>query len=139
MRAVIDTNILVAALRSRRGASYELLRMLRAKQWTLILSNPVVSEYEEILKRESMAIQLTLAEIDKLLDALCSLAERWKLVHPWPRLLVDPDDEALAHLAWEAKADCLVTFNLRHLAPLRTLNIPVLTPGEFLSRVRAVS
>jgi putative PIN family toxin of toxin-antitoxin system len=137
MRAVLDTNVLVAALRSRQGASYELLRLLRTGKWRLILSNTVMAEYEEVLKRESTALGLPLDETDKLLDALCLLGERRILVEKWLPILRDPDDEAFAHLAWEAKADCLVTFNLRHLAPLQRLDIPVLTPGKFLTKLRS--
>jgi predicted nucleic acid-binding protein len=51
-------------------------------------------------------------------------------------MLPDPDDEAFAHLAVEAKVDCLVTFNIRHLAPLRKTGILVMTAGEFLAKVR---
>ena len=39
VRAVMDTNVLVAALRSRHGASFEVLRRLRLGQWTAVLSN----------------------------------------------------------------------------------------------------
>ncbi|HTB63371.1 MAG TPA: putative toxin-antitoxin system toxin component, PIN family [Opitutales bacterium] len=136
MRAVLDTSVLVAALRSRRGASFELLRRLRAGEWKLILSNTVLAEYEEVLKRESPAFWLSTNEIDHLLDALCQLAERRQLGEKWTPILVDPEDEAFARLAWETGADCLVTFNIRHFAPLRQLDIPVLTPGDFLSKLK---
>lgn len=135
MRAVLDTNVLVAALRSRSGASFELLRLWRAGKWTLILSNTVVAEYEEVLKRETLAIQLSPEEVDKFLDALCFFAERRILQKPWLPRLSDPDDEAFAQLAWEAQADYLVTFNIRHLAPLQKMGIPVLTPGKFLAKL----
>jgi putative PIN family toxin of toxin-antitoxin system len=136
LRAVIDANVVVAALRSRRGASFELLGLLRAKKWKLVLSNTVVTEYEEVLKRGAGTAFLKGADVDKLLDALCVLAERRQLSENWIPLLHDPDDEALAHLAAEAKVDCLVTFNIRHLAPLRKTGILVMTAGEFLVKVR---
>ncbi len=52
MRVVLDTTVLVAGLRSRNGASFALLRLLREGRWTLVLSNTALAEYEEVLKRE---------------------------------------------------------------------------------------
>jgi len=59
MKAVMDTNVLVAALRSRQGASFEILRRLRSGQWTAVLSNHLLFEYEEILKRDADALGLS--------------------------------------------------------------------------------
>src|SRR5687767_4512646 len=108
-RAVMDTNVLYAGLRSRVGACFQLLRLLRTGQWTLLLSNTVATDYEEILLREATSLGITPEETNKLLDDLCVLAERCHLSGRWQPLLPDPDDEAFAHLAIEAKADYLVT------------------------------
>ncbi|HEY0548880.1 MAG TPA: putative toxin-antitoxin system toxin component, PIN family [Verrucomicrobiae bacterium] len=135
-RAVMDTNILYAALRSRRGASFQVLDALWRREWTLVLSNTVLTEYEEILKRESAALGLTLERINKLLDALCSLADRRHLSESWLPVLTDPDDESLVHLSVEAQAGRLVTHNIRHLAPARKLGVTVLEPKEFLAILR---
>ncbi len=75
LRAALDTNVVLSALRSERGASYELLRLLRAGFWKLVLSNTALTEYEEVLKREAASLGLTLPEIDRFLDGLCVLAE----------------------------------------------------------------
>ena len=98
-RAVMDTNVLYAALRSSTGASYEVLRRLRAGEWTLLLSNTVVTEYEEILQREAADLGLDPAEIGPLLDDLCLLAERHPRLEPREPMLPHPDDEAFAQLA----------------------------------------
>ena len=74
MRAVLDTNVLVAGLRSQRGASHELLNLLRAGQRTLVLSNTVLGEYHEILHREAEALGLSHTDADAYLDVLCALA-----------------------------------------------------------------
>lgn len=133
----MDTNVLYAGLRSRRGASYELIARLRAGEWTLLLSNTVATEYEEILLRESAALAITPAETAKLLDDFCTLAERCHPSERWQPLLPDPDDEAFAHLASEAQADYLVTHNQAHFEPLRQRGIRVVTPKAFLDTVRA--
>ena len=136
-RAVMDTNVLYAGLRSRQGASNELLVRLRAGQWTLLLSNTVATEYEEILLRESAALGITPAETAKLLDDFCTLAERFRPSGRWQPLLPDPDDKAFAHLASDAKADYLVTHNQTHFEPIRQRGIRVVTPKVFLDTVRA--
>jgi len=88
-----------AELRSRTGASYEVLRRLRAGEWTLLLSNTVVTEYEEVLRREAADLGLDPAEIGPLLDDLCLLAERHPRLEPRQPMLADPDDEALLDFA----------------------------------------
>ncbi len=133
----MDTNVLYAGLRSREGASFQLLRLLRAGQWTLLLSNTVATEYEEILLREATVLGITQEETSKLLDDLCVLAERWHMSGLWQPLLLDPDDEAFAHLACESEADYLVTHNQRHYEPMRQREIRVVTPKTFLETIRA--
>ena len=135
-RAVMDTNVLYAGLRSQRGASFELLRLLRAGKWTLLLSNTVVTEYEEILQREASLLRITSDEIAKLLDDLCAPAECHRLSGPWQPILSDPDDEAFVHLASEAKADYLISHNRQHYGPAGQCGIQVVTPREFLGTIR---
>ena len=139
LRAALDTNVVLSGLRSERGASYELLRLLRGGLWKLVLSNAALTEYEEVLKRESASLGLTLLEIDHFLDALCILAEQCHPVGNWVPLLSDPDDEAFAHLTADARADALATFNIGHFKPARARGIPVMTPAEFLAMLRAAT
>ncbi len=134
----MDTNVLYAGLRSNRGASYALLTLLRAGNWTLLLSNTIATEYEEILLRESGALNISLDEISKLLDDICALAERCHVSSSWEPLLPDVDDESFAQLASEAKADFLVTYNQADFEPIRT-HVRVVTPREFLATLRTES
>lgn len=136
LRASLDTNVVLSALRSQTGASHELLRRLRAGHWKLLLSNTVLTEYEEVLKREAGVLGLSLPEIDRFLDALCILAEQCHPAGNWVPLLADPDDEAFAHLAADARADALATFNISHFVPARARGIPVMTPAQFLAMLR---
>ena len=102
-----------------------------------MLSNTVLTEYEEVLKREAATLGLTLLEIDRFLDSLCTLAEQCHPSGNWVPLLPDADDEAFAQLADVARADALATFNTRHFVAARSLGISVMTPGEFLSTLAA--
>ena len=137
LRAVIDTNVVYAGVRSRSGASYQILDALERHLWTMVLSNTVLTEYEEILKREAPAIGITSDRTDLLLDSLCLHADKRLTSETWMPVLSDPDDEAFVQLAFESKADHLVSFNIAHLAPARALGINLLAPKEFLKILRA--
>lgn len=136
MRAVMDTNVLVSALRSRSGASYELLRLLRQGKWALMLSNTVLGEYHEVLHREAGVLRLTHAEADAYLDVLCALAEQRALTSEWQPAAADPDDEPLVQLAREAAVLYLVTHNIRDVRGAAQFGVQVLRPAEFLDLLR---
>jgi putative PIN family toxin of toxin-antitoxin system len=135
-RAVLDTNVLVAAFRSRTGASFEIFQRLRRDEWTAVLSNHLVYEYEEILKGGAAALSLSLADVDQILNAICARGEEWPLSHEWEPVLEDPDDEPLVQLAQESGALIIITHNTRHLQPASALGIQVLKPREFLVKLR---
>jgi putative PIN family toxin of toxin-antitoxin system len=135
-RAVMDTNVLVAAFRSRTGASFEIFERLRRDEWTAVLSNHLIYEYEEVLKRDAAALALSLDDVDQILNALCARGEEWPLTHNWEPVLPDPDDEPLVQLAQESAAQVIVTHNTGHLQPALALGIQVLKPSEFLTKLR---
>src|SRR5271168_4423856 len=95
LRAVMDTNVLVAGLRSLNGASHELLARLRTGGWTLVISNTVVGEYHEILHRDAEVLGLPHGEADAYIDSLCELAEKFSPTTIWQPTANDPDDEAI--------------------------------------------
>lgn len=132
IRAVLDTNILLASLRSRNGASFEIVRRYQHGEFSLVIANTVLTEYEEVLKREGPAFGLTSATVDRFLDALCAGAEEFRVSGFWKPSLPDADDEPLAQLALEGKVGYLVTHNLRHFPADRLPAVCVLPPREFL-------
>ena len=136
IRAVLDTNVLVAGLRSPNGASDEILAQLRAGGWVLVLSNTVLGEYHEILHREIILLGLRRAEVDSYIDALCVLAERFSPVTRWQPAAEDPDDEAIIQLAREAKVLYLVTHNVRDVSRAAQFGVRVVRPAEFLIILR---
>ena len=132
-RAVMDTNVLYTAFRSSAGASFALFRRLCQGDWTAVVSNHLLFEYEEILKNHASELGLSLEDVDELLNAICARAEEWQLQAGWEPILPDPDDEPLAQLAWESGAKRIVTYNHRHLRPAGDLGIEILKPGQFLA------
>ncbi len=87
MRLVIDTNVMVAALRSDAGASRWLLRaaLERRRGLTLLVSVPLLIEYEAVMTRADhlKAAGLSVGEVEALLDAVAAVAEPVRLAYLW--------------------------------------------------------
>jgi len=56
---VIDTNVLVAALRSSSGASFQILLAADKGEFEMALSVPLLTEYEDVCRRAECGIQLS--------------------------------------------------------------------------------
>lgn len=132
---VLDTNVLLAGLRSRRGASYKLLTMLNDSRLELNISITLVFEYEEILKREKDQLGLSDEDIDNVIDGLCTIANKRSIFYLWRPVARDPDDDFLIDLALESQADFIITYNQKDLQAAERFGIRVLTPKEFLQIV----
>lgn len=132
----MDTNVLYAAFRSRLGASFEVFQRLRRDEWRAVVSNHLIHEYEEVLKRKAGELGLSFADVDELLNAICARAEEWSLQPGWQPVLADADDEPLVQLAYESRAERIVSHNVRHMRPAAALAVDVLKPREFLAMLR---
>jgi predicted nucleic acid-binding protein len=132
IRAILDTNVILASLLSRHGASFEILRRLRRGEWRLVLSNHLLLEYEEVLKRNAGTLGLTLAEVDLYLNAMCKAADCWNLAAAGPPRLSDLDDEPLLRLDEVSDVRLITTHNVRHIQPAAAHGVAVLQPREFL-------
>lgn len=137
-RIVLDTNVLVAASRSRLGASFALLQLLRNNRYRALVSVPLMLEYEAVLKRpEQQAVSgRNAAMTDAFLDALCLCVEPVHLHYLWRPQLRDPSDEMVLETALNGRADALVTLNTRDFIAAAHFNLPVLTPGVFLHQLQ---
>jgi putative PIN family toxin of toxin-antitoxin system len=132
---VIDTNILVSALMSKRGASYKILTLLLAGKFEFHLSVPLVCEYESVLKRSELKLTWTNDEIDELLDIICLLGVKHEIWYLWRPMLQDPKDEFVAEVAVTAQAEAIVTLNKRDFKGMEKFGIELLNPKEFLQRM----
>lgn len=138
MRAVLDTNVLVSARRSRSGASNALLRSVVRSDFKMLASVPLFLEYEAVLTRPEQlrALRLTSDEVVAFLGHLAGLVEPVELYYLWRPQLADAADEMVLEAAINGRADCIVTFNTRHFEAARRFSIGVSTPAEFLERIR---
>lgn len=130
---VIDTNVLVAGLRSRRGASFQLLSQLTQRRFDVCITVPLVMEYEDVLHRPGL-LALPAHAIESVLDMICAVAHKQDVHFLWRPQLRDPKDELVLEAAVNAKADYLVTHNLRDFEPgRRRFALQLVTPGQFLN------
>jgi predicted nucleic acid-binding protein len=127
--------VLVAAWRSRTGASFALLERLADDAFTIALSVPLVLEYEAVLLRHLDAGRRK-GDVVTLVDYLCSIAQLQTVFFLWRPLLRDPNDDMVAELAVAAGADAIVTHNVRDFAGMDRFGIEILSPGQFLVQLQ---
>lgn len=134
-RIVIDTNVLISALRSRNGASFRLIYLLGRDKFVVSVSVPLVLEYEETVKRHARNLKLSYSDIDDVLDYLCSVAERRKIHFLWRPVLSDPSDDMVLELAVESESEYILTYNVRDYRGSERFGVEAITPKEFLFKI----
>lgn len=132
LQIVIDTNVLVAGLRSNRGASYRLLQLVGAGRFEINLSVPLVLEYEDALYRGSPRLPVSQTAVEAVLDFHCAVARHHTIFFLWRPFLRDPKDDMILELAVKAECDYIITHNKRDFAGVEQFNLRVATPAEFL-------
>ncbi|MBV8811813.1 MAG: putative toxin-antitoxin system toxin component, PIN family [Acidobacteriaceae bacterium] len=135
----MDTDAVLAAMRSPAGASAAIIRAVRQEKAVLLLSVPLAIEYEAVCRRPEHRVSAGLSDrqVGVFLDALMAMAEPVQTHFLWRPQLRDASDEMVLEAAVNGRADALVTFNLRDFgdAPAR-FGIELLLPREFLTRIR---
>lgn len=131
-KIVLDTNVWVAAFRSKQGASSKLISLIRTGRFQMYTSVPLVLEYEEVFLKHQKEMNLYIASINKLLDLICALSEHQQIFYLWRPLEPDEDDAHVLELAVAAKCDTIVTFNKRDFTRAQGFGISVSTPAEFI-------
>src|SRR5258708_6166060 len=132
---VLDTNVLEAECRSRRGASFAVLSLVGTGRFEIAVSVPMVLEYEEVLLRRAGEAERTEATVRDMLDYLCSVGKQQRIFFRWRPTLSDPSDDMVLELAVAAGCDAIVTHNRRHFRGVHLFGIRVLSPAEFLGEI----
>jgi putative PIN family toxin of toxin-antitoxin system len=138
MRLVLDTNVLVAAIRSDQGASRRLMVAVLGGQCSILVSASLLIEYEAVLKRSEhrAASGASIEDVDGLLDALARIAEPVEISYLWRPHLTDPGDELVLETAVNGGADMIASFDLRHLARASArFGIAVERPGAIVRQL----
>ena len=130
---VLDTNVLIAGLRSRRGASFALLGLLAEGAFEISVTVPLALEYEAVARRHARELGLTHGDVDIVVDFVCRQAHHRTIFYLWRPFLRDPSDDMVLEVAVEAQCECIVTFNTRDFAGVEQFGLHTLTPGAFLA------
>ena len=134
-RVVIDTNVLVAALRSRKGAFYRLFELIDSGKFHPCISVPLVLEYEAAAKDLIGQIPLRERDIDAVIDYVCKVASHHQIYYLWRPFLRDPKDDMVLELAVTAGCDAIVTYNVNHFEGVEQFGLHVKTARELLREI----
>ncbi len=134
-KIVMDTNVLISALRSRLGGSYQLLKMVGQNKFDIFISVPLILEYEAVSKRLIGQIELSSTDINNVLDYICKVAKHNRIYYLWRPFLPDAKDDMVLELAVSAACDFIITHNLKDFKNVHQFGLDALTPQQFLKRI----
>jgi putative PIN family toxin of toxin-antitoxin system len=139
-RAVLDTSVILAALRSRRGASNRVIELVALGRVQPLVSTALFLEYEDVLRRPEnrLATGMSEADVEGFLAAFASAAEGVEVNFRWRPQLRDPNDELVLEAAVNGQADALVTHNLRDFqAAAHPFKLRIMLPRELLKELKS--
>lgn len=135
---VLDTNVLVAASRSGRVASAKLLSLVGLGHFEVLVSVPLVLEYEAAILRDLEPGSAKWRLWGDILDFLCAVGRRQKIFFLWRPQLRDPKDDMVLELAVAGRCDAIVSYNRKDFGDLSRFDLRVLTAKEFLEEIGAL-
>ena len=143
MRLLLDTDVVVAAMRSPRGASAAILMAARRREVILLVSVALAMEYEAVCREADHGIDHGIAsglsdqEVEVFVTGVIAMAEPVQMHFLWRPQLRDPGDEMVLEAAINGSADALVTFNMRDFGVAPPLfGVELLLPREALRRIK---
>ena len=136
IQTVIDTNIMYAGLHSSKGASHQVLKAILEKRIQPVMSVALLFEYEDVLKRNSRQLGIKHADIDSLLDVVCSLCSLQKIHYLWRPFLPDPKDDLVLELAVASGVKSITTFNMKDFKRVEEFGVQVLSPKKLLKEIK---
>lgn len=139
LRLVLDTDVIVAAMRSPSGASAALLEAALDQRLKMLASVPLFFEYDAqcTAPQHWTAAGLSQEQANIFVNGVAVLIEPVKTHFLWRPMLRDPNDEMVLEVAVNGDADAIVTFNLRDYREVpKAFNLEVITPSIAIRRVR---
>ena len=132
LQIVIDTNVFISALYSKKGASFKLLFDTDFKDFEINLSVPLILEYEKIAKNQIERLGLPVDAIDSILDMICRVGNRRDIFFLWRPFLRDPKDDHILEVAIESQSKYIITYNISDFRGIDQFGIQAISPKEFL-------
>ena len=137
MRIVLDTSVLVAAARSRNGASFKLVSMLPTPEIELALTVAVYTEWQAVMTRpENVPSGATLDDALAFLRYLASIAHLQDVHFLWRPFSRDPDDDMIVECAVASGCEYIVTHNVKDFRRVEELKVQAITPAQLLNLLR---
>jgi len=144
MKIVIDTNVFLSSLFSKNGASHKLVLWIVNKYKNSnkkynVISNTLVTEYEDVLTRDKNIEKFknfSIDEVEEFIDGICLISNHQKINFLWRPFLRDSNDDMVLEVAFNGKADYIVTHNIKDFKGVKeNFNIEIVTPKEFLLKI----
>ncbi len=136
MRIVLDTNVLVAAARSNKGAAYRLLSLIPDSRFHICLSMPLYLEYQDVLLRpEHRPPSMADEQIIGTIRYLAAQANLQEVYFHWRPYLPDSNDDMVLELAVAARASRIITFNGKDFRAIDVFGIKAINPRDFLVEI----
>lgn len=140
MNIVLDTSVLVAAMRSNTGASFAVLNLVPSTTFTFALTVTLYTEWQAVLTRaENIPEGLDSDDMLGFLRYLASKASLHDVHYLWRPMLRDPNDDMVLECAVTAQAEHIVTHNIRDFRGAEKFGVTAMTPSEFLKKIRSTS
>lgn len=138
IRVVIDTNVLVAAARSRRGASFALVSSIPSERFLPCLSVGLYAEWQDALTRdENLPPGRSPQEVRNFLRYLASQSHLQQVHFLWRPFLHDADDDMVLELALAARCQYIITHNATDFRRAEQLGVLPIPPRDFLNLLPA--
>lgn len=132
----MDTNVFVAALQSKLGASHLLMQLIGQKRFDLCISVPLILEYEEVGARHLDRLGINANDLSTIIDYICKIGVPTQIYYLWRPFLKDTDDDMILELAVSGNCNIIVTFNQKDFSGVQQVfGIEVLTPKQFLKKI----
>ncbi len=134
--AVIGTNVLIAALRSSSGASYQIILAADRGDFEVALSIPLLAEYDDVTSRPNRGIKIPMSAVSDIIDRIAQISRKQAIFYLWRNILPDPKDDMVLEVAVASGATHIITFNKKDFKPASEFGISVVQPSEFLRLIR---
>lgn len=134
-QVVIDTNVILAGLRSPRGASYQVLRLLGRGYYDLHISVPLILEYESVVLRHLDDLPISSGDVNDFLNYVCRVGIAHEIYFTWRPFLNDPNDDMVLEVAVSSGSAAIVTFNKQDFRGCERFGLRLLTPAELMQEI----
>jgi len=135
MIVVIDTNVLVSALLNPAGIPAKILKMLLDGRFVAAVNEDIIEEYTDVLNRAKFGFNPY--DIADLMSYLCNYSVSAIMRTPSAQYdVMHEDDRKFLEVAIAAKADFLITGNLKHFPDSKHDKLKIISPAGFINFIK---